>query len=307
MTDIEIPDLSGRLAVVTGGSDGLGLRIATRLTRAGADVVLPVRNAVKGAAAAARIGGNASVRTLDLSSLASVAALAAELNADGRPINLLVNNAGVMAPPVRQATGDGMELQFETNYLGHYALTARILPLLIAGRARVTTQTSIAALTGRIDFDDLQSARSYSAWRSYNQSKLATLLFAGELDRRSRANGWGITSNAAHPGFSSTNLQSAGPNMGSSRPSPMDAIFRRARTLGWPVQTAEKGALPALHALTSPDALGGELYGPRGLLQLTGQPRRLRMYRSARDASLAARLWDVSAELADVQFSVRGH
>jgi NAD(P)-dependent dehydrogenase (short-subunit alcohol dehydrogenase family) len=307
MTDIEVPDLHGTLAVVTGGSDGLGLRIAERLARAGADVVLPVRNAIKGAAAAARIGGNTSVRTLDLSSLASVTALADSLNADGRPVNLLVNNAGVMAPPARQQTDDGFELQFATNYLGHYALTARILPLLIAGRARVTTQTSLAAVPGRIHFDDLQGERRYAPWRAYNQSKLATLLFALELDRRSRAHGWGITSNAAHPGLSSTNLQAAGPNMGRARRSPVDPIFRRLRALGWPVQSAENGMLPALHAVTSPDARGGELYGPRGFLQLTGGPRRLRRYRSARDESIASRLWDVSAELAGVSFATRAH
>ncbi|MEV6493763.1 SDR family oxidoreductase [Actinoplanes sp. NPDC051633] len=307
MTDIEVPDLHGKLALVTGGSDGLGLGIATRLARAGAEVILPVRNAVKGAAAAARISGDVSLRTLDLSVLASVVALADQLNADGRPINLLVNNAGVMAPPVRQTTGDGFELQFQTNYLGHYALTARILPLLIAGRARVTTQSSIAARTGRIHFDDLQGARSYAAWRSYNQSKLATLLFAAELDRRSRANGWGITSNAAHPGLTSTNLQAAGPNLGRARQSPMDAMFKRARGLGWPVQTVDRGILPALYAATGPRAAGGEFYGPRGLLQFTGAPRRLRMYRSARDTSVAARLWDVSAELSDVTFANRGN
>ena len=306
MTDIDVPDLHGTLAVVTGGSDGLGLGIATRLARAGAEVILPVRNAAKGKAAAARIGGDVSLRTLDLSSLASVAALADQLNADGRPINLLVNNAGVMAPPVRQTTGDGYELQFQTNYLGHYALTARILPLLIAGRARVTTQTSVAALPGRIDFADLQGEK-YSAWRSYNQSKLATMLFALELDRRSRASGWGIASNLAHPGLTSTNLQAAGPNMGRSRRSPMAPIFKRMRALGWPVQTVDRGILPALYAATSPHAAGGEFYGPRGFVQLTGAPRRLRVYRSGRDEAVAARLWDVSAELADVTFAVRGH
>jgi NAD(P)-dependent dehydrogenase (short-subunit alcohol dehydrogenase family) len=307
MTDIEVPDLHGTLAVVTGGSDGLGLGIATRLSRAGADVIIPVRNAAKGKAAAARIGGAVSVRTLDLASLSSVAELADQLNADGRPINLLVNNAGVMAPPVRQTTGDGYELQFQTNYLGHYALTARILPLLIAGQARVTTQTSLAVLPGRIDFADLHGARSYSAWRSYNQSKLATMLFALELERRSQADGWGVTSNVAHPGLTSTNLQEAGPNIGRTRRSPMATVFKRTRALGWPVQTVDRGILPALYAATSPHAAGGEFYGPRGLVQLTGAPRRLRVYRSGGDEAVAARLWDVSAELAGVAFAVRGH
>jgi NAD(P)-dependent dehydrogenase (short-subunit alcohol dehydrogenase family) len=303
MRDVSVPDLTGKLAVVTGGSDGLGRALAERLARAGAEVILPVRNAAKGAAAARQIRGTVSTRPLDLSSLDSVAALADGLTADGRPIHILVNNAGVMAPATRHVTADGLELQFETNYLGHFALVGRLLPLLRAGRARVTTQSSIAARSGRIAFDDLQSSRNYSPMRSYGLSKLATMLFGLELDRRSRAFGWGLTSNVAHPGFTSTNLQSAGPNMGRAKPSPMDPIFKWMARRGFLVQNVETGILPALYAAVSPAAEGGRFYGPDGFLHLTGSAADQKIYRSGRDADIAARLWDESARLADVQFA----
>jgi NAD(P)-dependent dehydrogenase (short-subunit alcohol dehydrogenase family) len=301
--DVSVPNLTGKLAVVTGASDGIGLGLAGRLAGAGAEVIMPVRNAAKGAAAAARIRGDVSVRALDLASLESVAALAATLNAEGRPIHLLVNNAGVMMPATRHTTTDSFELQFGTNHLGHVALVARILPLLQAGRARVTTQSSIAARTGKIDFDDLQSERRYSAMRAYNQSKLATMLFALELDRRSRAQGWGITSNVAHPGLTATNLQSAGPNMGRKRPSRLDPIVRWLSRRGLLVQTVDTGLLPALYAVTSPQAQGGHFYGPDGFAHLTGSATEQRVYRSARDEAVAARLWDVSNRLAGVDFA----
>jgi NAD(P)-dependent dehydrogenase (short-subunit alcohol dehydrogenase family) len=296
-------DLHGKLAVVTGGSDGIGLGLARRLARAGAEVIIPVRNAAKGRAALVKIGGNSSTRTLDLASLASVAALADRLNDEGRPINILINNAAVMTPPTRHTTADGFELQFGTNFLGHFALVARILPLLIAGHARVTTQSSLAAALAReMNWADLQFERGYKPWPVYSQSKLATMLFGLELDRRSRANGWGITSNVAHPGFTQTNLQTAGPTMGGSR-SQFDAMFRLFAPIGWPVQRVEGGLRPALHAATSPAAKGGGFYGPRGLGHLTGAPTEEKIYRSARDPQEAARLWDVSCELADVPFA----
>jgi NAD(P)-dependent dehydrogenase (short-subunit alcohol dehydrogenase family) len=303
MPDVSVPDLTGKLAVVTGASDGIGLGLAGRLARAGAEVIMPVRNAAKGAAAIARVGGNVSTRTLDLASLESVAALAATLNAEGRPIHLLVNNAAVMMPATRHTTADGFELQFGTNHLGHVALVARILPLLQAGRARVTTQSSIGARSGTIDFDDLQSERRYSPTSAYNQSKLANMLFALELDRRSRAQGWGITSNVAHPGFTSTNLQASGPNLGRKRPSPMDQIFRRLSRWGLLVQTVDTGLLPSLYAVTSPEAQGGHFYGPDGFAHLTGGPTEQKVYASARDEAIAARLWDVSNRLAGVEFA----
>ncbi|MEV6345170.1 SDR family oxidoreductase [Actinoplanes sp. NPDC051851] len=288
-------DLRGKLAVVTGGSDGIGLGLARRLVGAGAEVILPVRDAVKGAAALERIGPGASLRTLDLASLESVAALGERLNAEGRPIDILINNAAVMTPPKRRSTVDGFELQFGTNYLGHFALVARILPLLIAGKARVTTQTALAAaMVKGMNWGDLQFERGYRAWPSYGQSKLAAMMFGLELDRRSRANGWGIVSNVAHPGFARTNLQNG---------SPFDVPFRILAPLGWPVQRVEGGLRPALYAATSPDAEGGRFYGPRGLGHLTGAPVEEKLYRGARDLEEASRLWDASSELAGVVFS----
>jgi NAD(P)-dependent dehydrogenase (short-subunit alcohol dehydrogenase family) len=311
MKDVSVPDLTGRLAVVTGASDGIGRGLAERLARAGAEVIMPVRNAAKGVAAIEKIRtavprAAVSTRTLDLASLASVAALADTLHAEGRPIDILVNNAAVMTPATRHTTPDGLELQFGTNFLGHFALVARILPLLRAGHARVTTQVSIGARAGRIDWADLQS-EAYQPWRAYNQSKLAIMLFALELDRRGRAAGWGLLSNVAHPGLTSTNLQAAGPNLGRAKPAPLDRIFKRLARVGWPVQPVEGGLRPALYAATSPDAEGGRFYGPRGLGHLTGAPAEQSIYRSARDEAAAARLWDVSARLAHVEFAARGN
>lgn len=308
MRSVTVPDLTGKLAVVTGGSDGLGLGLAKRLAAAGADLVLPVRNPDKGAAAAEKVravapGASVAVRDLDLASLASVRAFTDTMRDEGHPIHLLVNNAGVMTPPTRHTTSDGFELQFGTNHLGHVALTAGLLPLLRAGQARVTTMSSSAARYAKIDWDDLQSARRYSAVRAYNQSKLATLHFGLELDRRSGAAGWGITSNVAHPGTTLTNLYASGPNLGRSRPSPHDRVMRRLLRWGVFVQSVEAGLLPALHAATGPQARGGAFYGPDGLGQFTGGPTELAVYRSARDEAQAARLWTVSAQLAQVEFA----
>jgi len=297
-------DLSGRLAVVTGASSGVGLGLATRLAAAGAELVLPVRDPAKGEAALDRIraeapGAKVTLGRLDLASLDSVAEFAATLD---RPIDILVNNAGVMAPAVRHTTKDGLELQFGTNHIGHFALTGRLLPLLTAGRARVTTMTSASAKRARLDFDDLQSELKYSAVRAYGVSKLANLLFALELDRRSRAADWGIVSDAAHPGTTLTGLYAAGPNMGRERPSPLEGIMTRLNKWGVLVQGVDKGALPALYAATDPAAEGGRLYGPDGFGEFTGDPTALKIYRSAQDPIAAARLWDVSQSLAGVKY-----
>ncbi|MGS2618835.1 SDR family oxidoreductase [Micromonospora sp. LZ34] len=307
MRDVQVPDLTGKLAVVTGASDGLGLGLAVRLARAGADLVLPVRNPAKGAAAVDSIRAAApravvSTRQLDLASLDSVSALADSLHRDGRPIEILINNAGVMAPATRHTTADGFELQFGTNHLGHLALTGRLLPLLRAGRARVTTMSSSAARSGRLDWDDLQSERRYSPVRAYGASKLANLLFGLELHRRSTAGGWGLTSNVAHPGTTLTNLYAAGPNLGRDRRSPYESIMKRLARWGLLVQSVDAGLLPALHAATSPQAQGGRFYGPDGLGQFTGGPTELAVYRAARDAEAAARLWAVSERLTGVTF-----
>ncbi|MEW2382718.1 SDR family oxidoreductase [Micromonospora sp. NPDC047707] len=308
MKSVTVPELTGKLAVVTGGSDGLGLGLARRLAEAGAEVVLPVRNPDKGAAAAETVraaasGSTVSVRNLDLASLASIRAFTDGMRDEGRPVHVLINNAGVMAPPIRHVTGDGMELQFGTNHIGHVALTAGLLPLLRAGQARVTTMSSSAARYAKIDWTDLQGERKYSAVRAYNLSKLATLHFGLELDRRSRAAGWGISSNVAHPGTTMTNLYAAGPNLGRSRPSPHEAVLRRLLRWGVLVQTVDAGLLPALYAATHPQARGGRFYGPDGLGQFTGGPTELAVYRSARNDADAARLWTVSEQLAQVEFA----
>ncbi|XVU29350.1 SDR family oxidoreductase [Actinoplanes sp. CA-054009] len=289
-------DLTGRLAVVTGANSGVGLALATRLASSGAEVLMAVRDTTKGAAALGALrdevpGANVSLRTLDLASLKSVGTLAGDLVAEGRPIDILVNNAGVMAPATRHTTADGFELQFGTNFIGHAVLTHRLLPLLQAGAARVTTVTSSAARQGRLDFDDLQASRSYSAVKAYNNSKLADLMFALELDRRSRAEGWGIVSNAAHPGTTLTGLYAAGPNLGRGKPAPHEATMARLARWGILVQDVAHGVLPIQYAATSPEARGGRLYGPDGFGQFKGGPAELDIYKSARDEGAAARLW----------------
>ncbi|MDG4663323.1 SDR family oxidoreductase [Mycobacterium sp. 236(2023)] len=303
---VDVPDLSGRLAVVTGGSDGIGLGLAHRLAAAGAEVVLPVRNTDKGRDAVERInaavpGARVRLRRLDLASLQSIADLAGELVADGRPIHFLVNNAGIMNPPSRQTTADGFELQWGTNHLGHFALTLQLLPLLRAGAARVTTQSSIAAASHAINWDDLNFESSYSAGRAYSQSKIANLMFGLELHRRSQNAGWGITSNVSHPGVTATNLLAAQPHMGRSRDTLSVRMIRATTRLGILTQTVDQGLLPALYAGTSPLAEGGKFYGPRGFRHLSGPPAEQDVYRPASDAADAARLWEVSERLTGVR------
>src|SRR4051812_23752088 len=212
----QVPSQLGRTAVVTGATGGLGYEAALALAKAGAEVILTGRDDQKGRSAVEKIGhevtgSNVSYEQLDLASLASVADFAQRMHSR-QSLDLLINNAGVMALPHRQTTADGFEMQFGTNYLGHFALTARLMPLLRGASApRVVSVSSLAHRTGRIDFDDLQGARVYSPWKAYGQSKLAMLMFALELQRRSDAAGWNLTSNAAHPGFARTGLFASGP------------------------------------------------------------------------------------------------
>jgi NAD(P)-dependent dehydrogenase (short-subunit alcohol dehydrogenase family) len=299
--DVLVPDLSGKLAIVTGANSGLGLGLTGRLAAAGAEVVMAVRNLEKGDAArnevlAAHPEARLRLERIDLASLASVAEFAERLVAQGRAVDILLNNAGIMMPPERETTDDGFELQFESNYLGHYALTARLLPLLREAEApRVTSLSSFMAYFGRYDWDDLQSEK-YSPVRSYGLSKLAMLSFARELQARSDANGWGLLSDAAHPGFTRTNLQTTGPRRGKVPRPPK--TYRR--TPFW--QLIETGILPALYAATSPDAAPAGYYGPDGFLGLTGASHAAREPKAARNAADASRLFDESARLSGVTF-----
>lgn len=305
--DITIDDLSGNRAVVTGASDGIGLGIATRLAGAGAEVVLPVRNPRKGAAAVAKIRqqhpqAKLTLEDLDLSSLASVAALGEKLCAEGAPIHVLVNNAGVMTPPDRQTTADGFELQFGTNHLGHFALTAHLMPLLRAGHARVTSQTSVAARSGAINWKDLNWEHSYDGMAAYRQSKIATGLFGLELSRRSAAAGWGITSNVSHPGVAPTNLLAARPEVGRARDTMGVRLIRWFSTRGLVVGTVGSAQLPALMAAASAQAKDGAFYGPQWLGHLGGPPGEHDLWKPLRDNDNAARLWTISEELTGATF-----
>ncbi|WP_019180502.1 SDR family oxidoreductase [Microbacterium yannicii] len=305
-TDFTVPDLRGSLAVVTGASDGIGYAIATRLAQAGAEIVMPVRTAAKGESAAARIrsaapGAVVSTRALDLSSLDSVQSLVDSLTDEGRPIHLLINNAGVMTPPTRQTTDDGFELQFGTNHLGHFALTVGLLPLLREGRGRVTHQTSIAARRGAIQWDDLNGEKNYDAMTSYSQSKIAVGLFARELDARSRREGWGVTSNLSHPGVSPTNLLAAQPGMGRSRATGGRRVIALLSHLGV-TGTAESAALPALVAATDPAARGDEFYGPKRVIG--GDPARQELWAPLADMDQARRIWVESERLVGARFTV---
>jgi len=302
-TTRDIPPQQGRKVVITGATGGLGYETALALARAGADVLMTGRNAAKGRDALSRVqaavpGATVRYAHLDLADLASVEAFAGQLAGQQDAIDLLVNNAGVMTPPTRHETVDGFELQFGTNYLGHFALTGRLLPMLRKGRQTRVVNLSSGAhrIQAAIHFDDLQWRQGYRPWAAYAQSKLAMILFAFELQRRSDACGWGLLSNAAHPGYALTDLQTSGPRMGrGGRPSPFDR-------LGWliaPVlaQSAAQGALPTLFAATAPDARPGGYYGPQGLFEMKGAVGEARIGKQARDKAVAARLWDVSRDL----------
>ena len=304
--DIRIPDLNGKLAVVTGASDGIGHVIATRLAHAGADVVMPVRTPAKGEKAAAQIrrqapGADVSTRLLDLASLDSVAALVDTLTTEGRPIDILINNAGVMTPPNRQSTKDGFELQFGTNHLGHFALTLGLLPLLREGGARVTHQTSVAARNGGINWGDLNWEQDYDGMKSYVQSKIAVGLFARELDARSRREGWGVSSNLSHPGISPTNLLAAQPAIGRTRETNGRRLIRLLSRVGI-TGTVDSAALPAVKAATDPTARGDHFYGPKRLIG--GAPALQELWEPLTDMEGAGRLWHESERLIGARFVV---
>lgn len=300
-TTSDIPSQRGRTAVIT-GTGGLGLEDALALAQAGAQVIIAGRNPAKGKEAVAYVrqqAPNANVRfeRVDLASLASVADFASRLNAQLSSLDLLINNAAVMTPPQRSTTPDGFELQFGTNYLGHFALTAQLLPLLRKGQSpRVVTLSSVAARDGAIDFADLQAERDYKPMRVYGQSKLACLMFALELQRKSEAAGWGIASIPAHPGISRTDLIVNGAGA--------DSLAGWARKYLWFLfQPPAQGALPTLYAATAPAAKGGVYYGPNKMGEIRGFPAIAKIPPQALDTYAAARLWKASEDLSGVIFS----
>lgn len=303
---LDTPKLSGKLAVITGASDGVGFHIATHLAEAGAEVIMPVRTQKKGEAAVERIraaskGATVTTRSLDLASLDSVAELADQLNAEGRPIDILVNNAGVMYPPQRQTTKDGFELQFGTNHLGHFALTLGLLPLLRAGKARVTHQSSIAARGGMVNWDDLNFERDYNVGKAYVSSKVAIGLFARELDARSRAHDWGISSNLAHPGISPTNLLAAQPGMGRERAGSERRLVSFLSRIGI-AGTPESAALPAVLAATGPLSRGDQFFGPTRVIG--GPPAQRQFWPAFASETNGPRLWAASEDLIGTRFAV---
>jgi NAD(P)-dependent dehydrogenase (short-subunit alcohol dehydrogenase family) len=300
-TTTDIPSQYGRTAVVT-GTGGLGLEDALALARAGAEVIIAGRNPAKGADAVATVRSAApesSVRfeQVDLASLASVKRFAERLGAQMDQLDLLINNAGVMRPPRRLETDDGFELQLGVNYLSHFALTGRLMPLLLKSeRPRVVTLSSIAARSGTINFDDLNARGNYRPMGVYAQSKLACLMFALELQRRGAAAGWPLDSIAAHPGLSKTSLMDNAPGAG-GRVAP---VYRLLRALL--MQPAAQGALPTLFAATARQARGGAYYGPDGMGEARGHPAVARIPPAATDTTAAARLWKVSQDLTGVRF-----
>ena len=294
----DVPDQSGRVALVTGANSGLGLHTSIALAGRGARVLMACRDAGRAERAltqvrAAAPGAGVEVVSLDLASLASVEAAAAEVAGRTSCLDLLVTNAGVMAPP-RRTTADGFELQLGTNHLGHFALTGRLLPLLLAAPSpRVVVVASGAHRMGRIAFDDLQSDRSYSRWGAYGQSKLANLLFARELDRRAAATPLLVA--AAHPGYAATHLQS-----GQGSPL-LEGLMKVGNLLV--AQSDANGALPSLYAATMPDVRRADYWGP-SFAELRGEPKRVGRARSAQDDAVAARLWGESERLTGVSYAL---
>jgi len=298
----QIPSQAGKTALITGANSGIGYQTALELARHGAHVLLGCRNEAKGQAALERLrreapGASAEVVQLDMASLASIRAFAAAFPGRGIALDLLINNAGVMALPKRELTEDGFERQFGTNHLGHFALTGLLLPALLAAPApRVVTVASLAHRTGKIEFDNLQRERGYEGWDAYNASKLANILFAKELDRRARAAHSRLLSVAVHPGVSTTSIFENGPGTTN-----LKAIMVKLLA---PVlmQNDEAGALPTLYAATSPAAHGGEYIGPDGFGELKGSPVVVQPRPQALDVAVGERLWAVSEELTGVHY-----
>jgi len=304
-TAAEMPSQEGRRILITGANSGIGYHAALKLVRKGAEVILACRNRQKGEIALDRLHTEApntymELAMLDLASLDSVREFAAHELGKNRPLHVLINNAGVMAPPKRLQTKDGFEIQFGTNVLGHFALTGLLLPALERSeRPRVVTLASIAHKRGRLNFDDLQSTNNYSPMGSYQQSKLADLMLAFELDRRLRAASSPVMSIAAHPGVAQTNLFEAGDY------SAVEKTLRKvvSHAIGIILNTDAEGALPTLYAATGVDAKSGGYYGPRGFQEMRGdEVVEAEVAPQARDEAAAARLWKICEELTGVNY-----
>jgi NAD(P)-dependent dehydrogenase (short-subunit alcohol dehydrogenase family) len=303
-TSADIPDQTGKTVLVTGANSGLGLRSAQAMARAGASVIIACRNPAKAAEALADVkdaarGAEPVAVSLDLADLSSVAACAEEVGGRATRLDVLMNNAGVMAIP-RQETADGFEAQFGTNHLGHFALTGRLLPLLLqAPEPRVVTTSSQAHRIGKVRWDDPHRHDHYGKWRAYGQSKLANLLFAYELDRRARAARAPLVSVAAHPGYAATHLQAVGPEMsGNALMGRVMAFANRAVA-----QSDTQGAWPQLYAATMDDVEGGTYYGPGGAFQTRGHPKLVHASGRARNEADAVRLWTLSEEATGVTYT----
>ena len=298
-----VPDQTGRRVIVTGANSGTGKEAARRLAGAGASVVMAVRTVAKGEQARDEIlaghpGARLEVRRVDLADLASVQEFSDGLIAEGTPVDVLINNAGVMAPPARMTTADGFELQFGSNFLGPFALTVRLLPLVLAAPApRVVTMSSGVVSYGRIRTGDLQWERRYRPNLAYAQSKLADLMMALRLAAIAVERDWDLLSVAAHPGFTRTNLQTAGASLGRDRP--RRTVFNTVGHL-LPAQEVGPGTEPLLYAATSPSAVPGGYYGPGGSFGLVGPTTFVRPPRRARDPEAAARLWAEAERLTGV-------
>lgn len=299
----DLPSQEGRIILVTGGTSGMGYEDARALAAANARVVIAARNATRGQETIERIrketpGANVSFEALDLADLDSVRALRKRLEQNLPRLDVLINNAAIMAPPERGTSADGFELQLATNYIGHFALTAELLPLLRKSDSpRVVTLSSVAAHRGRINFDDLQSAQSYDPYGAYAQSKLACLMFAFELQRRSDAAGWGLQSMAAHPGIAVTELVARGPGLENEQGRRWAAM----RDQGM-LATAAEGALSTLYAATAAQAQGGVYYGPSGPNEIRGPLGLATVPPAAADAEDGARLWTVTEQLTGIRF-----
>ena len=304
-TPRQIPPQQGRLAIVTGANSGIGYQTARYLSRAGATVILACRNREKGEAARAKIvsgnarSGNATakveVRALDVADLDSVRRFASEFLDENKPLDLLINNAGVMSIPERRTTPQGFETQFGTNHLGHFALTGLLLPALLRRpNSRVVTVASIAHKGGKLNFDDLNAERGYDPRGAYQQSKLANLVFGLEFDRRLRARSAETASMIAHPGVAVTNIVSG---MGSGlKGRILNALLPLV------AQSDDRGSWPLLYAATSPEAHGGGYYGPDGIAEVKGTPVEVKPKPHALDATAGKRLWDISETLTGVHY-----